>query len=616
VGTEFSKKISSGLECIPFKELHADYLEFYPRAHPEHQEQFKAVQSCASEQDVKQCVGERLKVDLADPQLLSEDARGYCGSIALFFANTLANQQDSYSFTSNSGLTFFNSDSYAPKFSSQQYFAMEDVVRFYYQRLNPWLPSLGKHLRGIAGLKEKYASYDAAKPAAAFLVPAACSNAGDWERFDLTLEGVGFKVPVFFPKREQQRWWWYQDLLKAHFEVLKGFLTPAELEKILHPGDRADFGLYIGGDGKLAEAHRRCGEDDENAGGEYKDASNMAFILKGNWRMMEDRKIGDAQISPVTNSVAFALFHEFAHALEHHLLDTQARLGIDALQHWTKRAIGSDKSKFYLAPQPKHLGIGDSPYSLRNGNEFFANWVAEYFIQKIQGQIPSDPALRARIRILDDLFAPSGLNLQALSVDNIEKRYQEEKIEAHLATDGISLNLKFGPSLLGSKYQDESLQGWGFQFGAGLGYLYQRQSQGIVWGAGASYDYSSGWDYETVGSGVQNQYHLQTHDAGAYGLLGYNFGVVDLFLQPVLGYRRSSIKLQQVNDLLETRNTLDSIERDSFFGGAELGFMHHKTGLGLRLGGRYAGEGGFNAGLWLSLDPLSIFHYKDSATLF
>lgn len=109
---------------------------------------------------------------------------------------------------------------------------------------------------------------------------------------------------------------------------------------------------------------------------------------------------------------------------------------------------------------------------------------------------------------------------------------------------------------------------------------------------------------------------MSHHDVGAWMMAGYNLGTFDVFLQPVLGYRKSLLQHYLADDKINVRNPIDTHSQDAFFGGAELGISNHKLGLGFRLGARYATDESWNGSLLFSFDPISIFRFKDSGDFF
>lgn len=235
---------------------------------------------------------------------------------------------------------------------------------------------------------------------------------------------------------------------------------------------------------------------------------------------------------------------------------------------------------------------------------------------KAKGETPTEPALAARTKILDDFFADGKLNPEAFTSAHIEQRYSEQKISVHLANRGLTFSLKFGPTIGHINSEAGPLTGLGYQMGAGLGYLYQRQPQGLVIGGGVSYDYNSAGEQKNRSLELQDQFRMIHHDVGAWMMAGYNLGTFDVFFQPVLGYRKSLLKHYLADDKTNIRSHVDTLSQDAFFGGAELGVSNHKLGMGLRFGARHATDGSWNTGLLFNFDPISIFRFKDSGDFF
>lgn len=378
------------------------------------------------------------------------------------------------------------------------------------------------------------------------LRPFTCSNADQWRRHDVRIDGLSYMVPVFMTRDDATPRWYYDHLIKIGFEVLKAFMTPTDLDRLLHPQNGShDLSIYIGGpnetrSGPLFEA---CGvsldmANGERAGGRYTPNRHQISIFSA-----MEFPFGYQLNSPgdiLAGNMLGTFVHEMAHAIDFAFLDSDSRSAIRQYVRAVVDAVGDDSSRYSYIPRYYEVqgdGSGWSwrDYGTRNHMEWFAEMVTEYVINEVRGMTIAGESYDARRSIMHDFFASSGINLQAFTTDRVLAAHRAAGADIDFDLSGLSLTIpQMGYQTFSGNVGDRSVSGGGMMIGVHGGYLYHGMPRGFVGGGGALLDFTLGM------VGDLNDGLLL--DAGLWGRLGGNTGPVDLYVEPQLGLRHANIE--------------------------------------------------------------------------
>ncbi|MFO1519211.1 MAG: hypothetical protein U1F57_06075 [bacterium] len=323
---------------------------------------------------------------------------------------------------------------------------LEQMASFYAGQLPPALQVLSRYLRNLPELTARFQAYATRPTATQRLHPPTCTNSRDFIRHDLIVGEVSFAVPVFVPVGFDSQWPVYQERLLEGFELLKVFLTPADLERILHPGGgRNDLSIYIFDNENSAWFQNafsqldQCGmRPDPPPRSFYDFPTNRIIFSHANETVIsyEMSSGGASRLRPSDLSRTF--LHEFSHAIDHFSLDSDQGDVVEGLRGWTQSEIRQGRRIPQLVPSFIYLyGESDPHYALRNQREMFAELATDYMgaeLLRFMGGTPdSHPAGRARRALMASFFSAAGLRPEVFTQENVERLFRREGVEMSLS---------------------------------------------------------------------------------------------------------------------------------------------------------------------------------------
>ncbi len=325
------------------------------------------------------------------------------------------------------------------------------------------------------------------------LHPARSPNSREWERHDVVVPGFRYAIPVFLARGAMAPWPYYKRAVLSLFESLKVFLTPRDLERLVH-SPRRDMAFYFADTNfeswrnifnrtGIPSAHPEGGDSP----GRYDPSRNyVADAIP-----IPDFS-AESIVSFFLSEFAHTFFHELAHAFHHCLLDHIRDPGVIGLYRQSEYLMNSHGYIPDLIPD-----VSWHPdYSRRNIEEFFAQWVGEHFRAKLSHQEPPSNTPQAwRLDRMDAFFARHGINPQAFLAN------LREPVE----NDSLHFSPRHSFALRGG------FLAHGKEFGLAGQLEFRRDSFSL---------HREGWGY---GVGLASQYFPDTAETGAqvFASLGY-----------------------------------------------------------------------------------------------
>jgi hypothetical protein len=608
---DVTERIKLGFECLPDNKTRADYLRFLAEHHLEGPNEVGKVSRCFEKEiDLETCLERTvgLRKSRMDYGILPI-AKIICRNYAEAAAKTYKTNGHSYHFAEAIRLDNVKSYNYY-KLTPLEIDVLDEIASFYYSQFPSWVKDVQSYLQKRREFADRLRLYPTRMETRS-LVPVACSNYTEWVRNELEIDGLPYTIPVFHPQKDGIPWWLYQDILRVQFEVLKSFLSPIDLQRILSPGKGvSDLGLYISGPNarKNKEFYRACGIDLKTSSGHYDPNSNLVSIHRGDWYLLENGYVERVPLFVIgaqdQEGLSREFYHEMGHVIYHLLLDDRARIEIAALYYLTRSESAHDPKNSAFVPLAHHDPDG-KPYSLQDPSEFFAEWISEYFETQVTGIESNSLAFRARKQILHEFFAPKGINPRAFDRDPMQAAFRATGIS--MVRNRLSPMVIGGFQSLTVPFEGERQKFLGPVLGVKLGYLYQQTPTGWILGAGGGFShYYTELNFDNNRNGVQDQYLLRTSDVDIWAFVARGFSVFDLVLLPEIGFRTARLEHFQV----DAQNAIMLISRNSansFWLGGQIGYIDRRVPVGIWTGARFLLEGGFSVGINVSLDLVQIY---------
>lgn len=431
---------------------------------------------------------------------------------------------------------------------SRQAHGIEELSQFFYERTHPsWPERVREGLKLRPAWAEKISRYGTVPNPMTLSAPI-CSNAAEWRRVEVPIEGLAFRIPLHIPKGGVIPTWYYMEDLRAGFELLKAHFAPSEIEKVLHPGGPIpDMGFYFSGlfereEAKARESFRGCGMGTDDRGGEYSPSRNhitVTFVGTSSavayaTELNPQNALEDISPSIVADYFYEAFVHEFGHAVYYRLLDDETRSRIGRFYQWSKEQYDKDPKKNYsYIPNSQKLDprdpAGHRVYGKTNEWEFFAEWLVEYFRSELFSD-PGEGVVAARNEIMGQVFAGAAMNTEAFSVGNLEKTLAGKGVKASLSgSNGFVIPLSVGFGSLSLYPKDAAISGPSLSVGLRPGYQWASIPSGFLGGVGGLLEYSRGLQGDI---GKYNAF-----DLGIWGKIGADAGGFGIYLQPEVGLR-------------------------------------------------------------------------------
>jgi hypothetical protein len=473
-----------------------------------------------------------------------------------------------------------------------------EFAEFYYQRISSsWPEYIAQTLTQSEPWQSRTQIYSERQTTVQSLNPPQCTNDDDWTRTSVTIDGIQYQVPVFTPRFSHVPAWYYTEHIRAGFEILKAFMRPEDVERLLRPADGTpDMAFYVGdGDdpvyGNARATFEACELRTEDRGGEYSSLRNHITITESGTvnggGFIPDRE----DPLPFWASIHMGgpyltFFHEIGHAIYYRLLGTTEHQQVRRMYRFARERVEhSRQENVRYIPLYFLLGGGGDQYrdyGMTNEREYFSDWFFEYVLLRILGHEPSEGPMLARYQIMEEFLSSSGINLDAFSIENMEEAFRNAGTEVDLAPrqSGFSLTLPhMGVQSFSGDVNGTSGDGLSILIGLQLGYFSRNMPTGFVGGLGGLVDFSPG-----IGGELQEDYMI---DFGAYGRLGYNTGPIDLFIEPALGGRYM---------------TLDGSSAMTFWLGGQVGLSFVNGGLSLFAMTRISPDNWQSFGCGIALD--------------
>lgn len=312
------------------------------------------------------------------------------------------------------------------------------------------------------------------------LDPPFCRSATLWRRHDLSIPGFRYQIPVLILASEEPQWLRYEEQLEVAFELLKFFVHPESLERILKPGGTSpDFSFVIAPNNRVpGSVLADCGLSQwvniQRAGGFAHPVDNQIMARQ---RLFDSQAItftydtAAGELRPqISRFLSEIFFHEFSHQIDYRSFNHDDRANLWALLRWMRSEFQSHPSRRFVVPEPNpdHTrSVGSSPYAFSNPYELFAELATEFIMDQIElysGRSSFEQTTRAnrrqelnyrniyhrplsfsveedelsfahrraRASIMAQFFSREGTNTQAFSLENIEAAYQREGIQMNL----------------------------------------------------------------------------------------------------------------------------------------------------------------------------------------
>jgi len=265
-----------------------------------------------------------------------------------------------------------------------------------------------------------------------------CWSPENWNLHSLHVEGLARDIPIYIERSEETDWPQYESNLRRAFDLLKFVVTAEVLNTTLQSSFLgADFSITIGS-GRADSHIEDCdGIGSGNHGGMAYYPSNRLVVrsfagLLGAY----NRQSGQGYRGNYLN----LFFHEFGHFFDFLFLNHEMRANLLALNHWMRARYQSGEGHANsFIPRNCTFNQDRTPHCLDDSFETFADLFSEYalhahFGTRLWGTQNISPGslnqrhLAARLQIMKNLFKPDGLHLEALSLENIARAYQENGI--------------------------------------------------------------------------------------------------------------------------------------------------------------------------------------------
>ncbi len=306
----------------------------------------------------------------------------------------------------------------------------------------------------------------------------------------LRVSGLPVSIPVLRRTDSTMPWRFVENDLLIHFEMLKVFFTPSDLSRLLRMGDASNpfylamlgpitFDQFSNGIDPMEVLIPNGSVPPDLLGGRNVFGYMVTFGtgvgpgVRDRLRNMpvehqSARGALEAYFSNVTaNWTRVVFLHEISHSIEYVLTRDHFPSGIRSLWRWASlQNLSTHRGEnipFHASPllntgvNPGALhGDGLSDYALSNPTEFLAHMAAEHIYYTFSENRPNTPEDRARRRIMDNFFSPTGVNFEAFSSSSIEAAYAAEGIRMSLDAASLreaSLRYESEENRLRTRYQ-------------------------------------------------------------------------------------------------------------------------------------------------------------------
>jgi len=306
-----------------------------------------------------------------------------------------------------------------------------ELISFYLQQLPGFQDEIVYKWEKEPEFEANRRLYEQREVTATGLYPAECPNLQEWDRHDITIEGLSYAMPVFTPHNATFPAPFLDAFLLQAIEILKLFIGPYEMDNILRPYTSPDLSVYFWG--RIAgsvDTVIACGEDVMNefenrmSRGIYNEMSNRVFLN------VKSNEPFSTKHSTYLDMIEVPI-HEFGHAIHSiFVTDPEIRRNIYDLYRWSKRRANSyPEDDFGPVPfmeledddEADLSGSDEHIYALYSDREFFAEMFTEYITDVLMGYDDSELpyARRARHRIMEKFLEGGHINVEAFSRENI-----------------------------------------------------------------------------------------------------------------------------------------------------------------------------------------------------
>ena len=426
---DIQKSLWIGMEGIPKEERLREYAHGFEVDYPVQASQIHSAVDCfVQKSDALQCLSPGAGTSASGPRPTSIALRfgkniGNLGELALkekWDLNAFAHELEG----------ILSSNDYS-ELKPADRAALSDLVTFYARRLpENDLKNLRTKLKENPAWARRLQAYESRS---ALILPfdpstqATCRGKVDWERHAVAIDHTKASVPVFAPRGRGIPWALYENVLKAEFETIKLFLTPADFERVLRPHDKAPLHFYIGGGFPGSEELlHACDLKTDDRAGEYSDKTNH-IMSNVPFRNMNWAHFGENPRLALGSALSIyqVLHHEIGHAIYHRLLTERQRK--EFRRFFEAMVPLAAKDSDYIPNS--HIYDSREPdkrrhYGMTNEMEFFAEMFTEYLSSNLSGQNYGGRSFAIRKAMMDRFFAEDGIHPEVFSREAVEAAFQ------------------------------------------------------------------------------------------------------------------------------------------------------------------------------------------------
>ncbi len=569
LSTDLQSKLTIALPCLPNKERQDQYTKRLLKQYPDHSKTIMKATACyAGKGDLKknrQCVKDVLKNSgLEVPSPEPDEQRNsdlICHHIRARGEKKFKENQNAHLYEKEQ-LNYL--DSKKNTLTKSGYAATRDIINFYFTRIkSKYRIYLHQLLNERPDLANRWQAYqNRAKKTQPLLNPTVPSDKKNWVGHYVKIDGIAYLLPVYVAKSIKTPWFYYDRILRSAFDVLKLFMKPKDLERLLHSpkGKYRDFSI------RIADCNPNLKRPD---GGWWYQDDRTLFIRKKDFK---DFDLSNARDHFTRRTFLWTFYHEMGHAIESTFIDDGILDSFMTFWAWSQKLYYKKDRPFNIYHKSQYDPTGNSStknYGFKNTEEFFAEMVKEYFMKQIINTRPfskfiNQPFImsgiqKARLTIMRNFFSPNGINPKALSIENISKTckafrdYEFPPTRQNLFPLSISFEyISQHCSINGSKQSSDMTT-----FGFWPGYISRPVSSGFFVGGGIG---------GSIGIEFSGNKNLKNYQVGSWGRFGYATWILDVYLEPAIGF---------------SYLTAESFEQSSFWGGGKIGLFSFKAGVGL-----------------------------------
>lgn len=485
---ELRRRLSLAIECIPNANRRQEFIRGLREQFPQETGEIDSYLACSQRgQDPRRCLN-RVVYGQHPPSgadaFISLSSSGHSTCVTITGAGESTRTLVNFVPFSHAASDTILGDAYRTGLTTAERDLLDGLVLFYANRRGPAIADLRMALRSRPEWARRLDRYPASNPTAT-LNPMPCPNATDFERHDVIVSGLPFRIPAYRTQDSHYPWIFLESDIQVAFEILKVFLAPRDFEGIFRPGvGRPEMGIYLSGPFSAAVFSRalftydeslfrdasleRCGMVDTGRyAGEFTFSRNLIWVRSmqgGQQTEFENRRpelthvtlpagqqfISSEQYSTTNDFTWDAIFHEVSHAVAFNLLRSLSNSttwqNIVRFYDWSRqqagtaedRRVNSNRAKWIPNYTSTTISAGNVSgmsldgesrnYALTNADEFFAELCTEYIKFELGNLRPASDAYRARRRIMESFFAEGGIHMAAFDPANIEAAFRAEGI--------------------------------------------------------------------------------------------------------------------------------------------------------------------------------------------